>query len=60
MNKWIKILLGLLLILITTLISVQYSSWGLAALTIIKGGVVICIAIAGLTLLLLGISDLMG
>ncbi len=58
MNKWLEILVGLLLILIVVFVGVQYASWGLATLTLIKGGIMLGIAFVGLILLILGIVDL--
>ena len=60
MNKWIEILLGLILIIVPIVAALQYSIWGAAVITCIKGGVVIGIVMIGLLLLLLGISDLKG
>ncbi|MBP7708532.1 hypothetical protein KA107_02510 [Candidatus Pacearchaeota archaeon] len=58
MNKWLEILFGLLLVLVAIFVAVQYSSWGIAVLSFIKGGIVLGIALVGLILLVLGISDL--
>ncbi|MCX8194173.1 MAG: hypothetical protein N3G19_02310 [Candidatus Pacearchaeota archaeon] len=61
MNKWIEILLGIVLIvvpiLIVTLVPTFYN-WGLAAIEFLKGGIVIFVVLIGLIFLILGISDL--
>jgi len=59
MNKWLEILLGLILI-----VGAIYGSWisfpalGLAALEFLKGGIVWFVILIGLLFLMLGISDL--
>jgi len=61
MNKWIEILLGLILIVVPVAIilpGMPLASWGVAALEFIKGGVVVFIILIGLLFLMLGISDL--
>lgn len=61
MNKWIELLLGLILI------SAAIAEWGLdytglglgtAALEVLKGGVVWFVIMLGLLFLMLGISDI--
>jgi len=61
MNKWLKILLGLILIVIPLYLILPTSpleTWGIAALELIKGGVTIFVLIAGIVFVVLGISDL--
>ena len=61
MNKWLKILIGLILIIvpIALILGIPYCySWGLAAWQLIKGGVVLFIIMIGLLMLILGISEL--
>ncbi|MDP2926062.1 MAG: hypothetical protein Q8N99_06830 [Nanoarchaeota archaeon] len=63
MNKWLEILVGLILI-IAAVYAWMYNNgqglWGMgqAALTFLKGGIVWFIIMIGLLFLLLGISDL--
>jgi hypothetical protein len=59
MNKWLEILLGLILV-IAPIYAWLVNYWGLgaAALTFFKGGLVWLIIIIGLLFLMLGISDL--
>ena len=58
MNKWIEILLGLVLLVATICLVFLCGSWGQAALTLLKGGIVWILLIAGLILVVLGINDL--
>jgi len=61
MNKWLEILLGLILVIIPVALvlpSMPFYGWGIAALEIIKGGIVVFIVLVGLLFLLLGINDL--
>jgi len=59
MNKWLEILLGLILVA-----GAIYGSWitlpsfGTAALEFLKGGLVWFVILIGLLFLILGISDL--
>ncbi len=59
MNKWLEILLGLILV-----VGAIYGSWitwpafGAAALEFLKGGIVWFVILIGLLFLMLGISDL--
>lgn len=61
MNKWIELLLGLVLIVAPIILVTSvapFLSWGHAALEFIKGGIVIFLVLIGLVLLILGISEL--
>ena len=62
MNKWIEIILGLILIIVPLVLILPgvsiFESWGKAALEIIKGGIVIFAIILGLLFITLGLSDL--
>lgn len=59
MNKWLEILLGLILLIVPILVWVyNYVGFGTAALEFLKGGLVWFIILLGLMFLLLGISDL--
>jgi hypothetical protein len=59
MNKWLEILLGLILI-IAAVYSWMTNIWSLgsAALTFLKGGIVWLVILIGFLFLMLGISDL--
>ena len=59
MNKWMEILLGLILVLVP-IVAWIYNYWGFgdAALTFFKGGLVWFVILIGLLFLMLGISDL--
>jgi hypothetical protein len=63
MNKWSEIILGLIFLIGAVLVAIYSSSWGAwnflnAAWEVIKGSTIIFVAIIGLLLILLGISDL--
>jgi len=61
MNKIIKILIGLILVIVPLYLifpgSVMHS-WGIATLDLIKGGIIIIVILMGLILIFLGIDDL--
>ena len=58
MNKGLTITLGLILVLVPILVGFYYPTWGMAAIELVKGGIMVVAIIAGLLLLLLGISEL--
>ena len=59
MNKWLEILLGLVLIVGAVYVWVMnYLGFGAAALEFLKGGIVWFVIMLGLLFLMLGISDL--
>ena len=58
MNKWMEILVGLILILVPVWAAITYPSWGAATIAFLKGGVVCFVVLIGLLFLMLGISDL--
>jgi hypothetical protein len=58
MNKWLEILLGLILVIIPILIAINFLTWGEAAISFLKGGIICFVVLIGLLFLLLGISDL--
>jgi hypothetical protein len=61
MNKFIEILIGLILIVAPILVVLNvplFFSWGPATVEFLKGGVVVFIVIVGLVFLFLGISDM--
>lgn len=61
MKKALKILLGLVLIVVPLYLvfpGMALESWGMAALTLIKGGITILVFLIGLVLTILGISEL--
>jgi hypothetical protein len=59
MNKWLEILVGLILV-IAALVAWVTNTWdmGAAALAFLKGGIVWFVIGIGLLFLMLGISDL--
>ena len=59
MNKWLEILLGLILVIVPIYVwAVDWIGFGAAALEFLKGGIVLAVIVIGLLFLLLGISDL--
>jgi len=59
MNKWIEILVGLILVLIAVYTwGIDFAGFGTAALEFLKGGLVWLVVLIGLLFLMLGISDL--
>jgi hypothetical protein len=60
MNKWVELLIGLLLISAGVYIWGTYTSFGESALMLLKGGIVWGVLGLGAIFLLLGISDLKG
>jgi predicted phage tail protein len=60
MNKWLELIIGLVLVIAAIYFAwgIYPASWGNAAITVLKGGIVWFVIMVGLLLLLLGISDL--
>ena len=58
MNKWLEILIGLVLVVLAVAAWIQFPVIGAAALTFLEGGIVWFVILIGLLFLLLGISDL--
>lgn len=59
MNKWLEILIGLILLIVPILLAFTiWPSWGSASIEFLKGGLFWGIVGIGLLLVLLGISDL--
>ncbi|MFA5952999.1 MAG: hypothetical protein WC812_00225 [Candidatus Pacearchaeota archaeon] len=61
MNKLLKILIGLILVVIPLYLIFPGSimhSWGIATLNLIKGGIIILVLLIGIILIVLGINDL--
>jgi hypothetical protein len=59
MNKWLEILVGLILVVVPIYAwIVNFGGMGDAALTFLKGGLVWLVILIGALFLMLGISDL--
>lgn len=59
MNKWLQILVGLILLLGGIYVwGMNYFSFGNAALTVLKGGLMWIVLFVGVILVVLGISSL--
>jgi len=61
MNKWMELILGILLIIAPIWITAVYlPNWWAATLQFIMGGIIVAIIVVGVLLLILGISDIKG
>lgn len=60
MNKWLEILVGLILIVSAVLVAFYFPSWFSAAIAVLKGGILWFVLGIGLLFLMLGISELRG
>ncbi|MFA5992593.1 MAG: hypothetical protein WC796_02730 [Candidatus Pacearchaeota archaeon] len=65
MNKWLEIIIGLVLVLVAIAVAFKFSflpdylkSFGDATWLVLKGGIVWVVFFLGLLFLMLGISDL--
>lgn len=61
MNRWLEILLGLILVVVPIALvfpGQPLASWGYAALTVLKGAITWILILIGLLLIVLGINDL--
>ena len=64
MNKWLELLLGLILLVVAIVVAWYSTNWGSfwnfkhAAWEFLKGGVFWAVALVGILFILLGISDL--
>lgn len=59
MNKWLELLIGLILVIAPILVAaLNYPGWWSAAYTVLKGGIFWAIIGLGALFILLGISDL--
>ena len=59
MNKWLELLIGLILVILPIVVAIN-SAWGAAAILFLKGGIVVGVILIGLLFLMLGISDIKG
>lgn len=61
MNRWIKILLGLIVLIVPLYLIVPgmpLENWGVATWELIKGGITLTVLLTGIVLIVLGISEL--
>jgi len=58
MNKWLELLLGLVLVIVPIIVALAYASWGAATLAFLMGGVIVGVILIGLMFIMLGISDI--
>jgi hypothetical protein len=59
MNKWVELLVGLILVIIPIIIAIN-DIWGsgVATIAFLKGGIIVGVILIGLLFIMLGISDL--
>ncbi len=60
MNKWIELILGIILIIAPLAVALSWGMLGQATLEFVMGGIVVGIILLGFLLLVLGISDIKG
>lgn len=60
MNKWIELLIGLILVIVPIIAAINYAGWGAATVQFIQGGLIVGLVMIGLLFIMLGISDLKG
>lgn len=63
MNKWIELILGVILLVgVIALVfpGMPLDSWGVSAWIVLKGALTWIVALAGLVLIILGISEIKG
>ncbi|MEM4230594.1 MAG: hypothetical protein QXF25_01840 [Candidatus Pacearchaeota archaeon] len=58
MNKWLELLVGIVLVVGMVVFALKVPTWGLAAWEFFKGGLIWFVGMIGVLFLLLGISDL--
>ena len=58
MNKWLELILGVILVVVPVVLAVSYSTIGAAALSFLIGGLVIGVVLVGIMFIMLGISDI--
>lgn len=60
MNKWIELLIGLILVIVPIVAAINFPLWGMATSQFIRGGIIVGVILVGLLFIMLGISDLKG
>lgn len=58
MNKWLELILGLVLVIAPIVLAISYGSIGAAAIAFLMGGLVVGIVLIGIMFIILGISDM--
>ena len=58
MNKFVEIILGLVLVIASILVALIFPSWMDAALSVLKGGILWALLGSGIVLVMLGLSEL--
>ena len=60
MNKWLELIIGVILIIIPIFCALRWATWGVATVHFLMGGVIIGVILVGILLVVLGISDIKG
>lgn len=60
MNKWLELIIGIVLVIVPIFCALKFLNWGIATVHFLMGAVIIGIALIGILLLVLGISDIKG
>ena len=60
MNKWLELLLGIILVIVPLMLIQYYPSIWTAALAVLLGSIFWCVIGLGLLFILLGLADLRG
>ena len=60
MNKYLELLVGLILVILPIWAAVRLVNWGAATLQFLMGGVIVFVVLIGLLFIMLGLSDLKG
>jgi len=58
MNKYVELLLGLLLVIVPIVVAMKVYAWGIATLQFLMGGIIVVVVLIGLLFIVLGINDL--
>ena len=58
MNKYLELLVGLILVILPIQAAINSANWGAATIQFIMGGVIVLIVLIGLLFVMLGISDM--
>jgi uncharacterized membrane protein len=59
MNKWLELLLGLILVIVPVVLAINnIMGSGTATIEFLKGGVIVGVILIGLLFIMLGISDM--
>lgn len=60
MDKWIELLIGIILVIVPIFCSLKFLNWGIAAIHLLMGAVIVTAILVGILFIILGISDIKG